>query len=324
MKKQRLLVVGASGFVGKNLVLRHTQDADVSILVRTTSKVDPFRNNPRIKVHYGDLEKNEGIAASLEGIDTVIHCAARTMGRSYWEFHDTNIQGTDHLVNAMLEKKVQKILYVSSHAACGPCSADSPLQECDRKGPISFYGRSKNLAEELIKTSGLNYTIVRPVSVYGPYDKEILTYVKILNRGLCPVVGPGPKNLNLIYVIDLVDIILRIVKENHFPNKVYFINDGQCYTMDYILDTIAKTLGKKPMKITVPTSLALFVGLLNDVFIPPDKKLVTRDKVRELSCQNWLCSSDNISRELGFKPRYTFEQGIAETIKWYKNQGCLG
>lgn len=324
MKKQSILIVGASGFVGKNVVLRYAQKTDVNILVRPTSNIDPFRNSPRIRILYGDLEKNEGIVESLHGIDVVIHCAARTMGRSYWEFHDTNTQGTSHLINAMLENKVQKILYVSSHAACGPCSMDKPLQEHDQKSPISFYGRSKNLAEELIKGSGLAYTIMRPVSVYGPYDKEILTYVKLLNKGICPVVGYGAKYLNLIYVTDLVDIVLKTVSEDHFHKHVYFVNDGQCYSMDYILETIATTLGKKTLRITVPTGLALFIGLLNDVFISPDKKLVTRDKVRELACRYWLCSSDNISRELGFKPQYTFERGIAETVEWYKNQGLIG
>lgn len=324
MRRQRILIIGASGFVGKNLVLRYAQTQSANIMVRRTSDIQAFKSNHRIRILYGDLAKNEGIMESLEGIDIVVHCAARTMGRSYWEFHETNTQGTSHLINAMLEKRVQKILYVSSHAACGPCSTDTPLHEQDRKSPISFYGRSKKLAEEMIKGSGLNYTIIRPVSIYGPHDKEILTYVKLLNKGICPIVGFGAKYINLIYVTDLVDIILKTVSEDHFPNKEYFVNDGNCYSMDSVLETIAKTLKKRPFKIKVPTSLALFIGLLNDVFISPDMKLVTRDKVRELSCQYWLCSSANISRELGFRPQYTFERGIAETIEWYKNQGLLG
>jgi dihydroflavonol-4-reductase len=323
LEKQRILIIGASGFVGTNLTLRYTQQGDVNILVRRTSNIDTFKNNPRIRILYGDLEKNDGILESLEGMDVVVHCAARTMGRSYWEFHDTNTRGTAHLINAMRLKRVRKILYVSSHAACGPCSANTPLKEHDRKNPISFYGRSKDLAEELIMSSGLNFTIIRPVSVYGPYDKEILTYVKLLNQGICPVVGFGTKYLNLIHVTDLVDIVIKAVRQKHFPNKIYFVNDGQCYSMDFILNTIARTLKKSVVKIPVPTNVALFVGLLNDVFVSPDRKLVTRDKVRELSCQYWLCSNDNITRELGFKPQYTFERGIAETIEWYKNQGLL-
>jgi nucleoside-diphosphate-sugar epimerase len=87
------------------------------------------------------------------------------------------------------------------------------------------------------------------------------------------------------------------------------------------MDTIARTLNKRIVKVRVPTPLALFIGLLNDVFVPPSKRLVTRDKVRELACRYWVCSSENVSRALRFNPRYTFEQGIVETIQWYRNQG---
>jgi nucleoside-diphosphate-sugar epimerase len=321
LKRQKTLIIGASGFVGKNLVLQYTQRSDVNIMVRPSSNIELFKNNPRVNILYGDLAKNTGIAEALGGIDIVIHCAATTMGRSFWEFYRTNTQGTAHLIDAMLSQNVHKMIYVSSHAACGPSATDNPSQEHDPKNPISFYGRTKHLAEKMIAQSGLDFTIIRPVSVYGPYDKEILTYVKILNQGICPVVGFGEKYINVIYVKDLVDLIIKTIEQNHFTGNTYFVNDGQCYSLDSIMDTIARTLNKRIVKVRVPTPLALFIGLLNDVFVPPNKRLVTRDKVRELACRYWVCSSENVSRAIGFNPRYTFEQGIVETIQWYRNQG---
>ncbi len=323
LAQDRILIVGASGFVGKNLVLRYAQQGRVNILVRTSSNIELFKGNPRIKILYGDLAENEGIVEALTGIDVVIHGAAVTMGRSFWEFHRTNTQGTAHLINAMLKRNVRRLLYISSHAACGPCSSNAPMKEYEANRPITFYGRTKDLAEQLVAKSGLDYTIIRPVSVYGPHDKEILTYIKLLDRGICPIVGFGEKYLNLIYVDDLVDLIIDTVERNHFPCQTYFANDGRCYSFSSILDTIAETLEKRSVKVHVPTSLALFIGLLNDVFVPPDRRLVTRDKVRELACRYWVCSNENISRTLGFKPRYTFEQGIARTIDWYRSQGYL-
>jgi len=318
-----VLIVGASGFIGKNLVLRITQKQRVSIMVRQTSNIGLFKNNQNINILYGDLDKNEGLIEALDGIDVVIHCAARTMGRSYWEFYRTNTEGTAHLINAMLAKNVRKILYLSSHAACGPSVSSEPLSQYRHTKPISFYGRTKQLAENLIMNSGLRFTIIRPVSVYGPHDKEILTYVKLLNHGICPIVGFGAKYLNLIHVNDLVDLVIRVIEKNHFMDMVYFANDGRCYTLDSVMDTIARVLNKRSRRIYVPTSVALFIGLLNDVFLSPDKKLVTRDKIRELACQYWTCSGTNANRELGFTPRYTFDQGIVETIRWYHDQGYL-
>jgi dihydroflavonol-4-reductase len=323
VKQKRILVVGASGFVGKNLVLELTQKYRVSILVRPTSNIELFKDNPNIRILYGDLESNRGIAESLDNIDIVIHCAAKTMGQNYWQFYRTNTEGTAHLINAMLEKNVQRILYLSSHAAYGPSSSNRPMQEHEQTKPISAYGQTKSLAEDLVIRSGLSFTILRPVSVYGPHDKEILTYVKLLHRGFCPVIGFGPKYLNLIYVKDLVNIIIKVIEKNHFANKIHFANDGHCYSFDSILDTIAATLNRTTLKIRIPVSVALFVGLLNDVFLSPEKKLVTRDKIRELACQYWVCSSASIYKEIGFTPRYAFDQGIVETIDWYRKQGHL-
>jgi len=295
LKQQKILIVGASGFVGKNLVLRYAQEGRVYVLVRTTSNIKLFRNDPKIKILYGDLAENVGITEALTDMDVVIHCAAVTMGRTYWEFHRTNTQGTAHLIDAMLKRKVSKLVYISSHAACGPSADNTPIDEHETKKPITFYGRTKDLAEQLITRSVLDYTIIRPVSVYGPHDKEILTYIKLLDHGICPIVGFGEKYINLIYVADLVDLIMYTVEKDHFPRKIYFVNDGHCYSFNSVLDTIAKTLDKRTLKIRVPASLALFIGLLNDVFMSPDKRLVTRDKVRELACQYWVCSNDNIT-----------------------------
>ncbi len=323
MKRKRILIVGASGFVGKNLVVELSAQQHVTILVRPKSNVDLFKNNDRISIHRGDLEAGWGISEALEEIDLVIHCAAKTMGRSYWEFYNTNTIGTANLIRAMEERNVKKIVYLSSHAACGPSVGNQAVNEHQTRTPISFYGRTKKLAEDLIRNSTLSHVIVRPVSVYGPHDKEILTYVKLLNKGFCPIIGYGPKYLNLIYVKDLVKLIIKIINRDIFANRTYFVNDGRCYSYYSVLDTIARTLGKKNIKIHIPASIAMFVGLLNDVLLPPAKKLVTRDKIRELACQAWVCTNVRAVEEIGFEPRYSFERGILETINWYRKSGYL-
>lgn len=322
-KKQRVLVVGASGFVGKNLVMQMAKDNHTAIMVRSTSNTALFNDNPNIRILIGDLETALGLREALKNIDVVIHCAARTMARTYWEYYRTNTLGTANLIRAMRQSGVKKILFLSSHAACGPGTGNTAACGLGRENPISSYGRTKKLAEELIIRSGLFYTIIRPVSVYGPHDTEILNYVRLLDKHICPVVGFGPKYLNLIYVRDLVDMIVKIIRMNHFTGQIYFANDGNCYSFDSVLDTIARALGKKNIKIHVPESIAMLIGLMNDVLIPSRYRLVTRDKVRELGCQYWVCSNVQATKEIGFQPRYTFERGIAETVDWYRKHGLL-
>jgi nucleoside-diphosphate-sugar epimerase len=89
------------------------------------------------------------------------------------------------------------------------------------------------------------------------------------------------------------------------------------------MDQITSALHKKNIKIRVPTFIAMFIGLLNDVFVSPDRKLVTRDKIRELACQYWMCSNERVVKTLEFKPKYSFDRGIVETIKWYRERGVL-
>ncbi|MBE0432391.1 NAD-dependent epimerase/dehydratase family protein [candidate division WOR-3 bacterium] len=324
MTKQRVLIIGATGFVGKNLVLEMASRSHVTIFARPTSDIDLFKHNRNITVCLGDLESGEGLRLALHAVDIVIHCAARTMARSYWDYYRTNALGTANLLEAMRAARVRKILYISSHAACGPGRDNNPVQEHESQKPVSFYGRTKKLAEEMIVRSGLSYTIVRPASVYGPHDKEILAYVRLLNNGICPLVGFGPKYLNLIYVRDLVDLIADIVRRDLFADRIYFAHDGRCYLLESALDTISRALDKKSIKIRIPSSIAMLIGLLNDVLLPSGMKIIPRDKVRELACPYWVCSTERAVEDIGFRPRYTFERGILETIDWYRKHGLLG
>ena len=323
MKKERILIVGATGFIGKNLVPRLARDRRISVLARPTSDTSLFRQNPKIEILYGDLDTGQGLGAAMENIDLVIHCAGRTMARTYAEFHRTNTIGTSRLVQEMKRSGVRKVLYLSSHAACGPGRDSAPAAGTDAERPVSFYGHTKRLAEASIMRSGLRYTIVRPVAVYGPHDREILTYVRLLNRGICPVIGSGAKYVNVIYVKDLVEMIVRIVDMDLFAGQIYFANDGKCYSFDALLDTIARALGKGNVKVRVPRWIAMFIGSLNDAVVPPRYRLVTRDKVRELACPYWVCDSTRAIEDTGFQPQYTFERGIAETIDWYRAHALL-
>lgn len=318
-----ILITGATGFVGKNLLLEISKENRVRIFVRRTSNITPFKGREEIDIAYGDLDNNEGILEALTGVDVVIHCAVRTIGRNFIEYYKTNTLGTAHLARAMIQCGVKHIVYVSSHAACGPCHEKKSITETDQTRPISCYGVTKKLAEDIIIRSGVSYTILRPVSVYGPYDTEILKYIKLLNQGICPIIGGGEKFINLIYIVDLVRLIIDIINGQKFSNEIFFISDGNCYAVSEVLDLIADTLHKKNLNIYIPKEIALCVGLLNDIFLPEKKRLIWRDKVRELAQKYWLCCSERAVKELSFTPRYSLKEGMKKTIEWYRQQGII-
>jgi nucleoside-diphosphate-sugar epimerase len=318
-----VLITGATGFIGKNLIFPLARIRTVKILARSTSNIELFRENKNIEIGYGDLENNIGIDEALKNVETVIHCAARTIGKNLIEYYRTNTTGTTNLIMAMKKKNMKKILFLSSHAVCGPCLKEKPLDESDQPEPISFYGITKKIAEDTIRKSGINFIILRPVAVYGPHDFDILKYIKLLNNGICPIIGFGEKYINLIYVADLVQLIITLIKANKFLNRTYFVNDGNCYSVKEVLDEIANALNKKSFKIYVPEKVALFYGLLNDIFLPQQKRLIWRDKVRELAKDKWLCCNERIKTECHFKPNHTLKQGIKKTIDWYRNNELI-
>lgn len=318
-----VLITGATGFIGKNLIPALIRFQKIRILVRKTSNIELFKKNSKIEITYGELEKDEGIEQALNGVDTVVHCAARTIGKNFIEYYRTNTTGTANLIRAMNKKKIKKILYLSSHAVCGPGCEKKSVKESDQPNPVSFYGMTKKLAEEIVMNSGINYTILRPVSVYGPYDMEILKYIKLLNRGICPVIGFGEKYINLIFITDLVELIITLIRANKFNNQIYFINDGNCYSYKELLNEITNILGVNNLKVYIPETMALFYGLLNDVFLRRQKRLIWRDKVREIARKYWLCSNEKLRDDFSFTPKYMLKQGMKETIDWYRTHGFL-
>ncbi|MCK4252297.1 NAD(P)-dependent oxidoreductase [candidate division WOR-3 bacterium] len=317
------LITGATGFIGKNLIPVLIRFQKIRILVRRTSNIELFKKNSKIEITYGELEKNEGIEQALNGVDTVVHCAARTIGKNFIEYYRTNTTGTANLIKAMNKKKIKKILYLSSHAVCGPGCEKKPVKESDQPNPVSFYGMTKKLAEDIVMNSGINYTILRPVSVYGPYDMEILKYIKLLNRGICPVIGFGEKYINLIFITDLVELIIILIRANKFNNQIYFINDGNCYSYKELLNELTNILGINNLKVYIPETMALFYGLLNDVFLHRQKRLIWRDKVREMARKYWLCSNEKLRGDFNFTPKYMLKQGMKETVDWYRAHGYL-
>lgn len=318
-----LLITGATGFLGKNLIPHLAQTHRLRVLVRRTSAISFLKSISNVETVYGDLERNEGLDQALLGIETVVHCAARTIGKNAAEYYKTNTLGTAHLLEAMVRQDVKRILYLSSHAACGPCTGNEPHHATVVPRPISFYGDSKKRAEDMIKMSTCEYIILRPAAVYGPHDTETLKYIRLVAHGLCPIIGYGEKYLNLMYVEDLVRLIHIILDKNTFDNAIHFAHDGHCYSFDEIAETIMHILGKRCITFRLPVQVTLFYGLLNDALLPGRKRLVWRDKVRELAQQYWLCRTDTVQTVYGFKPGFTLEQGMRKTIAWYKNHSCL-
>jgi len=197
-----------------------------------------------------------------------------------------------------------------------------------------MYGESKLRGELYLEElkGKLPYVIVRPPIVYGPRDKNVFVLFKTVSKQWMPLLGAksptGHKYYSIIHVDDLIRALILLLQapEELFRNgERFFVNDGQIYTYERMLGLIAQELKVKPIQFKVPTGLvaALAFGGTALGRVLKRNLPLNRDKLNEILPDYWICSSQKAIDMLGFRPEYTMETGVAQTIAWYKVQGWL-
>ncbi|MGB9720033.1 MAG: NAD-dependent epimerase/dehydratase family protein [bacterium] len=320
-----ILLTGATGFLGKNFIFEYVKKSPIKILVRKTSDTNIFKDNANVIIHRGDLVGNKGLDQALCGVEVVIHCAARTNGSRFNEFYCDNIIATVNLIEAMKRNKINKLLFISTQSAGGPGCSEKKFIETSPSHPVSLYGLSKKMAEDIVMKSGLPYNILRPCSIYGPYDMEILKFIKLIKKGFYPIIGRDNKYVSLIYIKDLIKLMQIIIEKSLFNQKIYYVSDGHCYQYDEVVREICRILNRKYcLKVNIPVSFAYAFGLLNDLLLSQRRRLVGFDKIRDMSKTFWICENSNIIKESNWMPEYDLKKGMEETIRWYQKNGFLG
>ena len=328
-KHGTILVTGATGFVGSHLVDRLLErDRNVRCLVRRSSDLRYLKDS-RIEFAYGGLDDATDWDAALAGVETIYHVAGKTFARRAKDYFDTNQRGTEQLLAAALKHRnqIKKFVLVSSLAAIGPSRDGTPVDEETAPAPITPYGESKLMGEEAVRAVGdlLPSTIVRPPAVYGPRDYAILEFFKAIARGMMPTIGRYDKRLSLVHARDLADGIILAGESDRSTGRAYFISSEEVYSMRQLAARIAEMMGRRARQFAIPRPLAYGVALAAEGMAALTRKppVINRDKVRDLSERCWGCSIERAKRELGYNPQISIEDGLRETIAWYKREGWL-
>ena len=333
--KKKVLITGASGFIGSYLVEEALQQGyEVYAGIRKTSS-RTFLQHPDIRIMEFDFSSPTQLRRQLEnfiaekgGFDFIIHNAGITQANSRKEFHTVNFYYTQYLVEAVKASgmPLQKFVLISSLATYGPGPTDfRPIHVDDDCRPISDYGLSKLKAALHLADSGLPYLSIHPTGVYGPRDKGFLQFIKLVNHGLEPYVGKHRQSLSLIFVKDLTRVVVSLLG-SPAVNLAYLVSDGEAYDKEQIGIEIKKILRKRTIKLVLPLKAVQFgISCLDAVNRVVFKRLpfLNRQKLDEISSPNWLCSSDDIWQSINGKPQYNLANGIAETITWYKENKWL-
>jgi nucleoside-diphosphate-sugar epimerase len=325
----KALVTGGTGFIGSHLteaLLR--KGVQVRCLLRKTSDLKWLKGLP-LEFVYGDCNDKASLEKAVRGVDWVFHLAGVTKAIKEETYFEVNGLGTENLIHACLKNnpRLQKFIYISSQAAAGPSRNGCKKKEIDPCEPVSFYGRSKRAGEEFVLTHAheLPVLILRPPSVYGPRDKDILAFFKCLSRRIkpCPV-GPD-QHLSLCYVEDIVQGILLAVETPTKSGEILFLSDGNEYGLEEIGDVVAQAMGIRAFPIRVPKRMLLgiawFSAYLSKIMGRP--LLLNKDKTEEMIQKDWICDITNAKALLGFEPRVSLSEGAKVTFEWYKKERWL-
>ncbi len=292
----KLLVTGASGFVGSHVARSASRRGDrVRCLVRPTSDLSLLEGVEAERA-AGDLLDAASLAAAVRGVDAVVHCAAITSEAApdFALSLRTNVTGTQHLVDACTAAGVPRFVLVSTQSATE-----------DNSGA---YGRTKLQAERIVAASRLDWTILRPSTVYGPGARGLFAkigrYVTVLP--CVPVIGGGRQRFRPIHVDDLVAAILRSVESIDARGQRYDLGGRDGVTFAQFIDGVGEVVGKRRMKIPIPTGIC--IGIARALALASKNPPLTVDNIVGLTHMR-ECDISPAERDFGFRP-LTFREGI--------------
>jgi nucleoside-diphosphate-sugar epimerase len=338
IERKRILITGASGFIGGYLVREALKrDYEVWAGVRSHSSRENLQDR---RIRFIDLRYDskealtEQIRAFVSSAGTwhyVIHNAGITKTLREADFYKVNVHNTRTLIESLAAAgcRPHKFLLMSSLSSFGPVkdSSSEPVRIDDDRQPDSAYGKSKYEAELSVKAQTcFPYIILLPTGVYGPGDKDYLMEIKSIRSGFDLKIGMHPQKITFIYVQDLAVAAFMAIENEAVKNRSYFVTDGDVYTDTDFAQVVKKLLKKRfVISLRIPVRLCYAACVFSEMIGKLTGKAMTlnTDKYHILKQRNWTCETEPIRRELGFAPLYNLKKGLEETIRYSKDKGLL-
>jgi nucleoside-diphosphate-sugar epimerase len=309
---QRILVTGAAGFIGTALCDAFSGSGrDVRRAVRQAEKPSSGI------IAVGDIGPDTQWQRALEGIECVIHLAARAhimqerFPGALDAYRTVNVAGTEKLARDAAAAGVRRLVFLSSVKVNGESTRGRPFSESDAPQPEDGYGVSKWEAEQVVRKvaadSGLEAVVLRAPLVYGPRVKgNFLRLMHMVARGWPLSLASVLNKRSFVYVGNLVDALITAAQSPAAAGRTYLVSDGEDMSTPELIRGIAKALGVPSRLFPVPVTLLRAGGTL----------LGHGDALARLTGSLQVDSS-RIRRELGWIPPFSVAQGLQETGRWY-------
>lgn len=333
---RRILITGATGFIGRYLV-EEAQKAGLEVWIA----IRPESNRRKaealgarlVALDYADeAGMTETIRQALPQDGSplwhyIIHNAGLTKTARVEDFYEANAEHTRRLCSALKSADVhpERFVLMSSLSSYGtPSSPDGVLYATDPQCPTTHYGRSKMLAEQYVKSSGLPYTIILPTGVYGPGDADYLMALQSIQRGINFMAGLTTQYLTFVYGQDVARAALLVAQHPQAQGQSYIVADGDTHT-DTDFGALAKELlGKRALDLRAPLPLLYLLCHAGSLWAKLTGRItpLNGDKYHIMAQRSWRCDISPLVT-LGWRPHYKLRQGLEATISAARKQGLL-
>jgi nucleoside-diphosphate-sugar epimerase len=260
-------------------------------------------------------------------VDVVYHVAAKVYGGSKDEFWNVNFHGTENVLNACLNRSIDRFVYTSTIGVMGSIK-DPPADETHPYNPSSPYDVSKCEAEKMAlryyREHGMPVTVVRPTVVYGPGNMYLLRLYQWIQSGGFRLIGSMNNLLHPCYIDDCLEGFMLAAEKRKAIGEVYIIGDEKPVTWRKYVNDIAEAIGINPPDKHVPVWVIKVVAWLSEfkswMFGTPP--FLTRYWVEEIT-KNFAYDITKAKKELDYEPIIPLKEGISRTVEWYRRNGFL-
>jgi nucleoside-diphosphate-sugar epimerase len=324
----RFLITGATGFVGGHIAEACAERGWQVVTIARPTSATALLDKIGAVVHRGALTDTPLVHKALDEVDVVVHCAAKV---GNWgpleEYRKVNVEALGVLLDGCKGHALSRFVHMSSLGVYSPrhhygSDETVPPPKRHRDG----YSQTKVEAEQLVlqyyRDFGVPVVVLRPGFVYGPRDVAVLPkIVDGLRARTVRYPGGGRTALNTIFVRNLVDAVFLAVDQTQAVGQTYNLTDGEFVTKKRFIQAIADAMGLPHPRLTPPMWLAKIVTWTAEG-IARLRGATEAPRFNFASLKflglNLDFSIDKARRELGYRPRVSFDDGIAETMAWYK------
>lgn len=307
----KVLVTGASGFIGKSLCEELVRQSKLVVVAVRTDNLQLTGVESHV---VGNIDNTTDWSKALNGVVVVIHLAARVhLMRDkaidpLTEFRKVNVEGTLNLAWQAAEAGVKRFIFISSVGVNGNLTnMDCPFHSLTAENPHDFYSISKYEAEQglhkLLAQTGMELVIIRPPLVYGfNAPGNFGRLMKTMQKQLPLPLGAIHNKRSFVYVGNLVDLIIRCIDHPAATNQVFLVSDGQDLSTTELLQGCAEALGLKSRLLPVPQLLVQICSIM-----------LGKRALAQRLCGNLQVDITKTRELLDWEPCFTVAQGLKAT-----------